>query len=232
MDQKELQQDNKTNTTSKTHEDIIGIIHELKSFEDKYKEYTIIEPEYEKEILEIDIDKSDLSEPEIIEKEPKNDLIQILKLKKGKEDIEKKGLINNAINKGLYSKLRDIFFTKIKKKLPFFQQDISVEGNEIGKKQPISSTNVFKMRFDDNGKLNVIDMRKPKPKPNINVDMKKYVKFIKKKENEEKSESPSKDEDKSKISAIKDKIVGKIDIKSISKIKDIIPFISKKEKEK
>jgi hypothetical protein len=230
MVQKEFQQD-RTDSSIKTHEDIREILNELKSFEDKYKEYTIIEPEYEKEILEVDISKSDFIELEIATQEETNNLTQVLKDTEIKK-IDKKGLINNITKNGLYSKFQEKFLKKIKEKLPDYITDIVSHEEGFENKRPLTSTNVFKMRFDDNGKLNIVDMRKPKPKPDIKFDIKKYIKFINKKEKEDKTKETPKDEDKSKVSAIKDKIVGLVDLKSLSKIKDIIPFISKKEEEK
>ena len=79
---------------------------------------------------------------------------------------------------------------------------------------------VFRIRFTEDGKLENIDLKKPKPKKEFRFSLKK----IKSKKRVDKKESKSNAE-KSKISKLKD------GLKKIGKLKKVIPSRNKQEEE-
>ncbi len=86
-------------------------------------------------------------------------------------------------------------------------------------KKPATPT-VFRLRFTEDGKLENIDLKKPKPKKEIKPNLKKIItKRITRKKDPKDSDS------KSKISTLKG------GLKKISKLKKVIPSRGIKEKE-
>jgi hypothetical protein len=86
-------------------------------------------------------------------------------------------------------------------------------------KEPATPT-VFRLRLTEDGKLENIDLKKPKPKKEIKLNLKKLIpkKITRKKE-------PKDSDSKSKISMLKG------GLKIISKLKKVIPSRGTKEKE-
>ena len=89
-------------------------------------------------------------------------------------------------------------------------------------KEPIVPTTptVFRIRFTEDGKLENIDLKKPKPKKEFRFSLEK-IKAIKRADKKEFKRNA----EKSKISRLKD------GLKKISKLKKVIPSRSKNEEE-
>ena len=108
------------------------------------------------------------------------------------------------------------------------------EDTESLKEKPVPPA-VFRIRFDEEGKLDNLDLKKPKPKPDLKASVKKInklsnLKKIKKKGKSEKS-AEAETEKGGKFSKLKGGI-GKVSkIKNISKIKGVIPGRGKKKEE-
>jgi len=86
-------------------------------------------------------------------------------------------------------------------------------------REPVTPT-IFRLRFTEDGKLENIDMKKPKPKKETKLRLKKIIT----KNKADKKESKS-NEGESKISRLKGRL------NKISKLKRVIPSQSKTEKE-
>jgi len=177
MDESDLNQLDNTSIT-KTHEEILKMLEEIKEFEKKYGEFEPKEPIVEKVPTNLEYETFEEIKPELVF---------------FKEVEEKK------------SKL----FEKFKKFKTRFGKKVHREIPEIIEK-PITPT-TFRLRINEEGKLENIDLKKPKPRPKIKLSFRKKDK----KESEE-------SEKKSKFEKIKT---------VLSKMKRIIPKRKKEEEE-
>lgn len=202
-----LEQEDKNETTGKTHKEILMMIKEIKVFEEKYEGYDITETSetVEEEFIEF--------EPvhfEVIEPEPsKTGLNRILSLGKKKKSEQIEELV------------------ELEEYLVQFEP---VDEKSTEPMVEIRRPTIFKIRFDTEGQLVNLGLKKPKAKPKKEPKSKtkisgklKKLSFRKK----EKTEKPEELETKSegKLSKLKTG-VGKI-----SKIKNVIPRRGKKKAE-
>jgi len=171
MDESDLNQLDNTSIT-KTHEEILKMLEEIKEFEKKYGEF-------------------ELKKPTTIEyetfKEIKPELVFFKEVEEKKYKILEK-----------FKKFKTKFGKKVQREIP-----------ETFEK-PITPT-TFRLKINDEGKLENIDLRKPKPRQKIKFSFRK-------KDKKESGES----EKKSKFEKIKT---------VLSKVKRIIPKRKKEEEE-
>lgn len=198
-------------SVTKSHEEILRLIEEIKAFEEKYPEYYLLDkPETEEELIDVEKDgehfsEVDLATMEFVEIDP--DVVEFIEVETEfesvpfEQEIKKPGLRNNITKSKLF-KIRARSSTDVKK----------------ARLEQKAAT--FKLRFDEKGKLINMDLKEPKksePKPESKKRFKIPIPKRKGKEGETK-------EKKSK--GLKGKL-GKI-----GNLKKVIPSKGKKEKKR
>lgn len=223
MEESELE-DEKPFTPGKTHDDILQMLDEIKHFEKKHQEsksddspVITEEPdlsvkEHEPVFLEPLKPEPSIEEPEVeweeVDIEP--ELVD-LEAVPTEDKLKKPGLKEKLGN--LRKKIPIKFKLKPKKE---------VEKEEI---KPEITPTTFKLRFDDEGKLVNIDLKKPKPRPKLNLKTLKKIRIRRKDKSEKEAESEEPKEKKSKISKLKG------GFSKIGKLKNVIPHKKKESEE-
>ena len=174
MNEMSVEQGDTIRSETKTHEEILVIIKEIKGLEEKFMSGDFFK-DYQIEFLEVEDEFIEIEHPPIEQRE-------------------------------------HIIF-----------EEVTVEDEvETELEEKIIYPAVFRIRFNEEGKLENLDLKKAKPKPHLKSDLKKLKVLKKIKIIGRKGESRI---EKVRLSKIKDTI-GKI-----SKIRNVIPGIGKKEEE-
>ncbi len=195
MEESDFKQDSNIYIT-KTHEEILKMLEEIKDFEKKYQGYDLEKIEETEEFFEVENDLVEFFEVE-------EDTLKQFEPVSLKQDLIKP-ILKNKIRKRRIFKVRIRRKPKIKK--------AKIETKTI-------NPATFKIRFNENGELVNIDLKKPKLKPNS----KKHLRIRKTKiKTEEKIENEDK---KSKILKLK------AGLSKIGYLKKVIPHKKKKEEE-
>ncbi|MCK4995763.1 MAG: hypothetical protein KAR55_02645 [Thermoplasmatales archaeon] len=199
-------------SVTKSHEEILRLIEEIKAFEENYPEYYVVErTETEEELIDIEKDGEHFSElgqgtMEFIEVDP--DVVEFVEV--GTE-FESVPFEQETEKPGLKDSITKSKFFKIK-----------VRGSTDVKKARLErKAATFKLRFDEKGKLVNIDLKKPKQSEPKSESKKRFKLPIPKRKGKEKEGETKTTEKKSK--GLKGKL-GKI-----SKLKVAIPSKRKKE---
>ena len=197
-------------SVTKSHEEILRLIEEIKAFEEEFPEYYIVE-KTEEELIDVEKDGEHFSEfghgiMEFIEVDP--DVVEFVEVGAEfdsvpfEQETEKPGL-KDSITKSKFFKIK-------------------VRGSTDVKKARLErKAATFKLRFDEKGKLVNIDLKKPKPSEPKSESKKRFKLPIPKRKGKEKEGETKTTEKKSK--GLKGKL-GKI-----SKLKVAIPGKRKKE---
>ena len=184
-----------TSSITLTHEEILEFIEEIKEFEKKFQEHGLKESEGEVEFIEIEKDIVEFAE---VEQDSSEQIEFIPVVGETKKPELKKSLKNSQISKPRYE----------------------VQKEKIEEKAIDHAT--FKIRFNEEGELVNIDLKKHKPKPESkkSFDLKKLKKLrIKRKGKTEKTGAETETiEKKSKISKLKG------GLSQIGKLKRVIPY--------
>lgn len=184
-----------TSSITLTHEEILEFIEEIKEFEKKFQEHGLKESEGEVEFIEIEKDIVEFAE---VEQDSSEQIEFIPVVGETKKPELKKSLKNSQISKPRYE----------------------VQKEKIEEKAIDHAT--FKIRFNEEGELVNIDLKKHKPKPESkkSFDLKKLKKLrVKRKGKTEKTGAETETiEKKSKISKLKG------GLSQIGKLKRVIPY--------
>ena len=199
MNKLSVEQDDEKRSGMKTHEEILAIIQEIKAFEEKFKDYSL---------LEVEQMQSEATEEELLDVEP----LPV--------ELEWVEVDEELLKPDLKTKLKILFKLKSREELePLEWTEANLVEGEI-----IYPT-VFKVRFNKEGKLEYLDIKKAKSKPDIKEDLKKLNLLKKIKRKGKKEESEAAEGGGGKLSKLKGGF-GKI-----GKIKKVIPSRGKKKKE-
>ena len=206
MNELDSEQDN-TISFTKTHKEILEIIEEIKIFEKKYQVYDLNETDLEIEFIEVEQDAVEFIEVN-------EDIIEFIDVENEKLEKFKSLSIDKDLKKfGLIDKFIKILPTKI--------------GSEVNQEKITHNDYTpatFRIRFNENGELENIDVKKSKPK------IKSEKRFILKKlrfkrmgKNEKTETKPI--EKNSKISNLKGSL------SRLGKLKKVIPSRKKELEE-
>lgn len=197
---------------TKSHEEILRLVEEIKAFEERFPEYYIVErTETEEELIDVEKDGEHFSEfgqgtMEFIEVDP--DVVEFAEV--GAE-FESVPFEQETGKSGLKDSITKSKFFKIKAR----------GSTEVKKARLERKAATFKLRFDEKGKLVNIDLKKPKLSEPKAESKKRFKLPIPKRKGKEKEGETKTTEKKSK--GLKGKL-GKI-----SKLKVAIPGKRKKE---
>ncbi|MCK4365432.1 MAG: hypothetical protein KAW45_05230 [Thermoplasmatales archaeon] len=202
-------------SVTKSHEEILRLIEEIKTFEEKFPEYYVVErTETEEELIDIEKDGEHFTEfgqgtMEFIEVDP--DVVEFVEVGTEFESVsfeqetEKQGL-KDSITKSKFFKIKARGSTDVKK--------VRLEQKAA----------TFKLRFDEKGKLVNLDFKTPKPSEPKSESKKRFKLPIPKRKGKSKEGETKTTEKKSK--GLKGKL-GKI-----GNLKKVIPSKGKKEKKR
>ena len=198
MNELDSEQDN-TIFFTKKHEEILEIIEEIKRFEKKYQTYDLKESDLDIEFIEVEQDVVDFIEVN-------EDIVEFSEVEQENlEKVKSISIVKDIKKLGLKDKFIKIFPSKI---------GAEIKQEKIKQKDITPAT--FRIRFNENGELENIDLKKSKPK----LKSEKHFIFkkfsFKRMENNEKTESKLVEKN-SKISKLKG------GLGRLGKLKKVIP---------
>jgi hypothetical protein len=224
------------NPATKTHAAVLTMLEEVRSYEGRFGPYDVIEENASQEIPELDYTSHEWEQPHESITHDRWNLAKLFHLglerKDSSDSLTPTASSSEIEGQGLSSKLKNL--------LPWTQHKgrMDEQGLLTQEEEEISSfrhrdhpVNVFRLRFDDHGKLVMLDRRTPKPKPQWNINKATFLNLFRKKDREASSPS-SEGEPASRFAKITNKLSFLISLKNIAKLKKIIPFIRKENKER
>jgi hypothetical protein len=233
MDDSESLREN--NPATRTHAAVLTMIEEVRSYEGRFGPYDVIEEDTSKEIPELDYPSHEWEQPHESITHGRWNLAKLFHLgaesKDSSEPLTPTASSPEIEGQGLSSKLKILLSWRQRKGRKDEEELLSLDGEQSSsfrhKDHPV---NVFRLRFDDHGKLVMMDRRTAKPKPQWNINKVTFLNLLRKKDREAPSSSLE-GESASRFSKITNKLSFLSPLKNIAKLKKIIPFIGKENKE-
>ena len=224
------------NPATKTHAAVLTMIEDVRSYEVRFGPFDVTEEEPSREIPDIICPSQEREQPQESSVHERWNLTKLFHL--GLESEESPDTLTPTAaspeiqQPGLLSKLKNF--------LPWRQHEEGMDEQSLQARRGEARTffhrhdvpvNVFRLRFDEKGKLVMLGRRTPKPKPQWTINKATFLKLLRKKEQEASSPSSSEEKPASRFAEITHKISSLVSIKNLSKVKKIIPFIGKENEE-
>ena len=224
--------DFKEKNAAKTHAAVLTMLEDVRSYEVRFGPYDVSE-EDAGEIPHIACSSEVLEQPQESTLHERFNLTKLFHLGLESED-DPDSLTPTIASPEIQ---RPGLVSKLKQFLPWGQQGKD-EQSVRSHKRVVSlffhgnvPVNVFRLRFDDQGKLIMLDRRTPKPKPKWTINKATFLNLLKKKDQDTSSSSSSEEQSTSRFAKITHKVRSLVSIKNITKLKKIIPFIGKEKEE-